>query len=292
MTIERQVPEGFLPVITGRQGIDALVRAYVHLVSPWALISYPHASRVDLRTFPPVRLFMDSGAYGYIKYGGVITEHADHAEMTITGPMGDVTITPGVLLELQERHAAVGATLDIPPRSHEHEADALELSTANALWALANRRRRDLLLYGVLPAVKDTQRVVQAARLLKSREIDGIALGNLLPHRGQPDFIDRTVTALRDALPDLPLHVFGFGSPEVLSRLRRLGVTSADSSSYVRAAMAGRLLGATDTGRTDDPSPTEILALALQNIATLRGGALPFRYMLQPPFQKLREATS
>ncbi|MBU1533936.1 hypothetical protein KKF84_01380 [Myxococcota bacterium] len=276
---------GFIPVITGRQGIDEMVRAYLHLLSPWALISYPHAISVDIQP-GPLDLLIDSGSYGFIKYGGHVTDNGDQISLTTTGPLGEIRITTCDLLNFQEQHARGGFTLDIPPlEGVVSQEEALHLSLTNGLWALKNRRRRDFLLYGALPAVEDTTALCHCATVLAANGVDGIAIGNLVPKRRDQDFIIRTVNALREAVPTHPLHAFGVGQPDRIRILFDLGVSSVDSSSYVRAAMDGKTLTMTSAGggpcepvKIDGPSPAEVLTLALNNLCLLRQKTLPPRY--------------
>ena len=59
------------------------------------------------------------------------------------------------VLDFQEQNADVAFTLDfpIPPKTDPAEAGRRQqLTIANAMWALRNRRRRDLRLFGCVQA--------------------------------------------------------------------------------------------------------------------------------------------
>lgn len=75
------------------------------------------------------------------------------------------------------------------------------------------------------------------------------------------------IEAVQGEIGDRPLHVFGLGKPELVSRLFDRGVDSVDSSSYVKLAADGRLWEDPDF-QLPDPAPTERLHFALTNLAT------------------------
>jgi len=82
------------------------------------------------------------------------------------------------------------------------------------------------------------------------------------------------VEAVRNELPDRPLHVLGLGNPEIVPILFETGVDSVDSSSYVRLAADGKAWSNT-TLQMKDPTPTDRLHLALCNLALATGQVLP-----------------
>jgi len=82
------------------------------------------------------------------------------------------------------------------------------------------------------------------------------------------------VEAVREEIGDLPLHVFGLGKPAMVKELYRVGVDSVDSSSYVKYAADGKLWS-NPSLTLIEPTPTDRLHLALHNLSTATGCALP-----------------
>ena len=186
------------------------------------------------------------------------------------------SINPRDVLQLQERIADVAFTLDfpVPPGMESREARRrLDLTIANAHWALDNRRRRDLPLFACVQAW-DVPSARECARAYADAPFDGIAIGGLVPRAHDLSKVLSIVEAVREEIGDRPLHVFGLGKPETAQALYGAGVDSVDSSSYVQLAADGRLWSAPGY-KIDDPSTTDRLHLALCNLATATGRALP-----------------
>ena len=186
------------------------------------------------------------------------------------------SINPRDVLQLQERIADVAFTLDfpVPPGMESREARRrLDLTIANAHWALDNRRRRDLPLFACVQAW-DVPSARECARAYADASFDGIAIGGLVPRAHDLSKVLSIVEAVREEIGDRPLHVFGLGKPETAQALYGAGVDSVDSSSYVQLAADGRLWSAPGY-KIDDPSTTDRLHLALCNLATATGRALP-----------------
>jgi helicase len=149
----------------------------------------------------------------------------------------------------------------------------LALTVANARWAVGNRRRKDMLLFACVQGwCVDSYR--DCASAYAGLGFDGIAIGGLVPRVGDLDFVLRIVDAVRTAVPDKPLHVFGLGKPGTVEVLFQHGVQSVDSSSYVKLAADGKLWGQPDV-HLRDASPGERLHLALCNLAMATQRALP-----------------
>ena len=139
--------------------------------------------------------------------------------------------------------------------------------------ALENRRRKDLLLFACIQGW-DAQSVREVAHCYKDAGFDGVAIGGLVPRARDIELITSIVSTVRDVIPDLPLHVFGLGKPEMVERLFDMGVDSVDSTAYIKLAADGRLWSRPDF-RLDDPSPTDRLHLAICNLATATQTTLP-----------------
>jgi helicase len=183
---------------------------------------------------------------------------------------------PRDVLELQERVADVAFTLDfpVPPGMDAGEARRRQkLTTANAHWALANRRRCDLPLFACVQAW-DAGSGRACARAYAGAGFDGVALGGMVPRAHDRGLVRAMVGAVRAEAGELPLHVFGLGKPELVEEVFGAGADSVDSSAYVKLAAEGRLWGRPGV-RVKDPSPTDRLHLALCNLAAACGRALP-----------------
>ena len=203
------------------------------------------------------------------------------------------TLHPRDVLEFQERHADVAFTLDFPiPPSMDHDEARRRntLTVANARWALENRRRKDMLLYACVQGW-DLESYRACATEYATLGFDGIAIGGLVPRVSDLEVVFAIVDAVRYAVPDKPLHVFGLGKPCVVEALFRRGVQSVDSSSYVKLAAEGKLWGQPSVNLTD-ASPTERLHLALCNLAMAAQRVLPLSTSHLLFGSRLRESSS
>lgn len=188
-------------------------------------------------------VFMDSGGFAALFQGARLEPTGSTVDLVHPDQEGNErTLSPGEVLEFQERHADVGFTLDfpIPQGMDPAEADTRRRATiTNARWAIENRRSRTLKLFASLQGL-DPAGYGAAAAELAPLPFDGFAIGGLVPRAQDEDLILEILGAIRAAIgEDRPLHAFGMGKPEMVSRLFREGVTSVDSSSYVKAAASG-----------------------------------------------------
>jgi helicase len=178
----------------------------------------------------------------------------------------------------------VAFTLDfpIPPGMARSEAKQRQRYTIeNALWALANRRRKDLPLYACVQGW-DEQSARTCARSCGSAGFDGVAIGGLVPRARDPEQVFAIVKAVKEEVNKCPLHVFGIGEPTLVSRLFQSGVDSVDSSSYVQMAAGGQTWEP-DTEGMDECTTLERLHLALRNLAMMTGVRLPLSVMASWP---------
>jgi helicase len=148
-----------------------------------------------------------------------------------------------------------------------------KLTVANAQWALQNRRRKDMLLYGCVQGW-DLKSYKACATEYAKLGFDGVAIGGLVPRVSDFEGLLAIVDAVRAAVPDKRIHVFGLGSPKIVEALFRRGVQSVDSSAYVKLAADGKLWGQPAVHLTD-ASPSERLQLALCNLAMASQRAMP-----------------
>jgi tRNA-guanine family transglycosylase len=147
-------------------------------------------------------------------------------------------------LEFQEKHADIGATLDfiIPPGIEPKEgAYRQELSFKNAIWAMKNRKRKDLRLFASIQAW-DPDSAKRIMERLAALPFDGFALGGMVPRAHNPEIIIDIVRAIREVETHAPLHVFGVGHPGTMKRLHAAGADSTDSSSVFRLTVSKKYL--------------------------------------------------
>lgn len=266
----------YIPVTTfgDKHPLDALIRPYLPRMAPALMVSLHYAKQMTDR--PALPLMIDSGGFASLFEGATIVSDGDIGLLeTRTGD--DIErLHPLDVLEFQEQHADVAFTLDfiIPPDMEPKEAGRrLDLTVANALWALRNRRRRDMPLYACIQAW-DVSSARRCARAYAGEGFDGVAIGGLVPRARDEEEVLRVVDAVREEVPDKPLHVFGLGAPRLVRKLFEHGVQSVDSSSYVRLAAAGRLWTSPDVA-LGDISPAERMQIALCNLAFATQQTLP-----------------
>lgn len=266
----------YIPVTTfgGRYPLDDLVRPYLPRLAPAVMASLHYARQMTETLRLP--LLVDSGGFASL-FENVRVERREDVGVLISTSEGQTDVThPRDALEIQERLADVAFTLDfpIPPGTDAEEARRrMELTLANAAWALVNRRRPDLPLYACVQGW-DVDSFRECARVYSGAGFDGIAVGGLVPRSHDTVLVTAIVEAVRGEVGDLPLHVFGLGKPETAELLFRAGVDSVDSSSYVQLAADGRLWSHPGF-HIHDPSPTDRLHLALCNLAAATGRTLP-----------------
>lgn len=231
----------FLPVTTfgGRFPLDELVRPYLDRLAPALMVSYHYAQKMAKR--PRGILFIDSGGFASLFEGSTIAETGGVA--SIVTKDGD-QISPDVVLSLQEKHADIGATVDfiIPPDLPLAEAQRRqELTIRNAIWTLRARSNPELWLFASVQAW-DEASAVRIMQRLAPYPFNGFALGGMVPRMKRPAEIEGIIRAIRSVDNDRPLHVFGIGSPALIRQFSAAGADSFDSSSYVRAAVDGKVL--------------------------------------------------
>lgn len=268
----------YIPVTTFGQKypLDNLIRPYLPRLAPAVMVSHYYAKQMQPQERPRLPLLVDSGGFAALFH---------HATVKQSGGLGIIELQQGEtadhihplnVLDFQEQIADVAFTLDfpIPPGMKSKQANLRqELTILNAHWALANRRRTDLPIYACVQAW-DAKSAKQCAQAYAGAGFDGIAIGGLVPRAQNWDLVQTIVESVRNETGNLPLHVFGLGKPELVRELFAMGVDSVDSSSYVKLAADGKLWSQPELNLSD-PSPMDRLHLALCNLATAGGIALP-----------------
>ena len=239
----------YVPVTTfgEKYPLDDLVRPYLPRLAPAVMVSFHYAQQMKER--PSLPLLIDSGGFASLFQNAKVSVVGGLGVLETSSDEKTETLHPRDVLEFQERHADIAFTLDFPiPPSMDHDEAKRrnKLTVANARWALENRRRKDMLLYACVQGW-DLESYQACATEYAALGFDGIAIGGLVPRVSDLEGVLRIVDAVRAAVPDKPLHVFGLGKPGIVEALFRRGVQSVDSSSYVKLAADGQALGAAVT---------------------------------------------
>lgn len=266
----------YVPVTTfgGKYPLDDLVRPYLSRLAPAMMVSFHYARQME--GAPRLPLLVDSGGFASLFSGARVVSSGELGVLEVDRDDKTETVHPRDVLDLQEKVSDVAFTLDFPIPVAMDEAEArrrLELTVANAHWALANRRRRDMPLFACVQAW-DAASARECARSYADAPFDGVAIGGMVPRASDLPRVLSIVEAVREEIGERPLHVFGLGEPRIVSTLFEAGVDSVDSSSYVQLAAQGRLWN-NPAYHVKDPSATDRLHLALCNLALATGRALP-----------------
>lgn len=231
----------FMPVTTfgDKFPLDKLVQPYLKRMSSCLMVSHYYAQEMKKR--PSMPIFIDSGGFASLFEGAEIIDYGEYA--TIKTKEGD-EIHPLSVLKFQEHMADMGATLDfiISPDIDECEAKRRqELTIKNAKYVLSQRNSDGFILYGSLQCW-DESSAVYCAKQYVNLGFKAIAIGGMVPHAKDPEYIKKIVRAVRSTAPDCLIHVFGIGNKALIPELIKLGVDSFDSSSYIRQAISSRLV--------------------------------------------------
>jgi tRNA-guanine family transglycosylase len=266
----------YIPVTTfgDRYPLDKLIQPYLPRLAKAVMVSLHYAKQMKQR--PRLPLLIDSGGFAALFEGSVIHEENNLGVLETNLNGQQERLSPLEVLEFQEEHADIAFTLDfpIPPATKAYEAYRRQrLSVENAIWAIENRRRKDMCLYACIQAWDGYSASKCAAELAK-KPFDGFAIGGLVPRARNMELIESIVSAVLAEIDGRPLHVFGLGKPETTQRLFAMGVDSVDSSSYVKLAADGRKWS-DRLFRLNDPSKQELLQLAIRNLATASSEQLP-----------------
>lgn len=275
-----QLP-AYIPVTTfgKKYPLDGLIQPYLPRLAQAVMVSHYYAKQMTRR--PHLPLMVDSGGFAAIFEGSRILKKKGLGILEVNMTDEPELLTPWDVLEFQEQHADIAFTLDFPIPDGLKLAEKkrrLELTISNARWALSNRRRNEMKLFACIQGW-DLDSFRKCAASYADLDFDGIALGGMVPRAKDRSFIISCVNAVREEIPELPLHVFGLGHPEFIADLFAAGVDSIDSSAYVRAAADGKSWFDPEMPLSD-PSPSDRLRLALENL-TFASGKIPSPHRLK-----------
>jgi tRNA-guanine family transglycosylase len=268
----------YIPVSTlgsQRYPLDRLIQPYLPRLCQAVMVSYHYAQGIKER--PNLPLLIDSGGFAALFEGARVLEENGLGVLEVPSAEGVERLHPMDVLDFQETHADIAFTLDFPISPKKDPSEAVrrqELTIANALWALNNRRRgAGLPLFACIQAW-DEKSAGRCAAALAAHSFSGFAIGGLVPRARDIQLVEGMIEAVQGEIGDRPLHIFGLGKPDLVSRLFELGVDSVDSSSYVKLAADGRLWE--NPGfQLPDPTPTDRLHLALRNLAAATSSRVP-----------------
>jgi len=265
----------YIPVTTfgNKYPLDNLIRPYLPRLAPAVMVSMHYAKQMKEK--PSVPVMIDSGGFASLFKNSKVVQRKGLGVIEIKTDDGVKQIHPMEVLDFQEKNADVAFTLDfiIPPGMDQKESKKrMKLTIANAQWAIQNRRRKDMSLFACIQAW-DPESAREYAQCYKDEGFDGVAIGGLVPRAKDTKLILEIVSAVRAEIPDLPIHVFGLGKPEMIDLLYANGVDSVDSSSYVKMAAQGKLWN--NEMKLKYPSPSDRLHLALCNLAFATSITLP-----------------
>ncbi|MBU1221476.1 hypothetical protein KKF34_17255 [Myxococcota bacterium] len=261
-----------IPVISGIHYTEKLLWPYLPLTIKEVLISYPYACRSG-STFPDVRIFLDSGSYGYLAYGGTLKrDDCDTTSVILKFGDTEFPIRATELLDYQEKHAYVAFTLDIPVRASDDDKTVTiryEESLNNALFALSQRRKRSMKLYASISAHPSLPLMRRHIEKLRDEDFDGLAVGALLQYRRDKILMEKIIGDIMDLWDDRPVHFFGLTTiPHILTNSE----ITTDSSTWIKLALSGKAVGSDKI--IESPSRLEIIHLALYNLCKISGRQL------------------
>ncbi len=162
--------------------------------------------------------FVDSGGFLYKKY--------------------KLAFKPEKILEIQEKMGAdIASTLDHPINCKAlSENESILRTVNNAKLVSSLKKNKEMLLFasinGYDPAV--VRNVIK--HLKKHGNFDGFAIGSLMPKYGSYSFLVDIILAAKLEAGNIPIHVYGLGSPLITHLLMYLGVDSFDSSFFIVAS--------------------------------------------------------
>ena len=162
--------------------------------------------------------FVDSGGFIYRKY--------------------KLTIRQDKILEIQEKMGAdIASTLDYPIKCKVmSENTKIAKTISNAKLAASLKKDSEMLLFASVNGYDPVVLRNAIKHLKKHAEFDGFAIGSLMPRfSGYRLLVDLILAAKLEA-KEVPVHVYGLGSPLVTLLLIYLGVDSFDSSFFVVAS--------------------------------------------------------
>jgi helicase len=280
-TTKGEIPfPAYIPVTTygSKYPLDKLIQPYLPRLASAVMVSHYYAQEMTIK--PRIPLMIDSGGFASLFENAKVEERQGFGIITVTNDGKEETIDPISVLDRQEEIAEVGFTLDfpIPPGSSAKEAEKrMNLTLGNAKWALDNRRRQDLILFACIQSPNPANARCVASELAKL-PFDGFALGGMVPRMRNWELVEEFVKVVLEEVGDRPLHVFGIGNPKRVRQLFEMGVSSVDSSSYVKAAADG-ICWWGEQRKVENPGTFDRVNLALRNLVAWKTNVMPLSYV-------------
>ena len=173
----------YIPVTTfgGKYPLDDLIRPYLPRLAPAIMVSHHYAKQMKQNIKLPT--LVDSGGFASLFKNARVRSINGLGIIELETDSGIERIHPSEVLDFQENIADVAFTLDFPIPLDMDKRQAhrrFKLTINNAVWAIENRRRRDLPLYSSIQGW-DVNSFKECARTLAKEEFDGFAIGGLVP---------------------------------------------------------------------------------------------------------------
>jgi hypothetical protein len=175
--------------------------------------------RKDLPTGKP--MIYDCGAWSYkdaeippVNSEQVAASYAEHA------PEESMVIAPDHML-------IEGSDVEYRRQWNENQANLFLNDCPSTMKAMA-------CVHGM-----NLDERVAHAQWLRSIGYRYIAIGGLAARASQKSLVVSWVRAIRNAVPDVWLHVLGLSSPDYMRTWREIGIESADGSSHFKQAFTG-----------------------------------------------------
>lgn len=260
----------YMPVTTwgGEFPLDTIVRPFLRRHASCVMVSAHYAQSMPVDFGMPT--FIDSGGFALLMPGAGMREREDGtAEIVRTLEDGSETVTsPEDVLALQLEKADLGATLDMPipagMTDQKERTRRVEMTLANALWASRQLPSGELHMFGSVQGW-DVGSYQACAVALKDMGYRNLAIGGLVQRVSRRDELIEIVRGVAEVVAgEGLLHTFGIGEPRLARLLLGHGVTSTDSSSYVRSAVSERRWDGVPV--PVGASPVERAAAALANL--------------------------
>lgn|GEM_PF-2887537 len=187
-------------------------------------------------------VFLDSG--GFL----IRNIRKDGNEIKVT--FDNLTINWEKILELQNSMSNIGNNIDLIPRKNPKK----ELLSLN--WYLIDlyvSSSKNFLFFPTIH-VNIINNIAYYIKKLKSsnQKYDGISIGGVVYLKNRWESILSRIIYVRSFFNDIPIHTFGIGNPSLVAILFSLGITSVDSTSYIKYALNGQYI---------DPSSFKLINL-------------------------------
>lgn len=205
-------------------------------------------SKVDVS--PSIYAWVDSGGFLYIQDSSrdLAGTHKGHNNSTPTPSRtpDDENLVEEILRKQERFGADIAFTLDYPLEPNLSLDDIryrITITARNAGLAYQLQTKSSMKIYVVLHytnpneldyAMKLLEKELLSRARIRIDEVDGFAIGGLVPYRSRLDIVVKRIIWLRKRIPkNKPIHVMGIASPLNIPILYAAGATSMDSKTFI-----------------------------------------------------------